>query len=80
MIREIVPTGSRSSTSVVAEPMVVDRGSVSPGTTVTEETISVNRGAVSVRIERVDGIAPPFTIVGTKPAMPATLSASARCE
>ena len=72
--REIALVGSRTSARLVAEPPVIDLGMVNPGVTATGEIIYVNRGSVAARVERVGGIAPPFTMQRASPSLPASIS------
>ena len=72
--REVVLMGSRSSARLVAEPPVLDLGMVNPGVTAIGVIIYVNRGTVPVRVESINGIAPPFAIRQTVPSLPSSVS------
>lgn len=71
--RTVVLRGSRTSPSLAAIPASLDFGSVGIGTVVMKQLNYVNTSRLSIVVDRIDGIAPPFGLGSTIPTLPATL-------
>ncbi len=69
--RTIELSGSRSRMSATAAGALFQP--MTSGTTATRPVTVTNNGAVPIRVERIEGLLPPFTVVQTLPPLPAEL-------
>ena len=71
-------TGTFSSADLTVVTTPVDFGSQPIGNTTNQDVIFTNSGTAPLRIDRLEGLVTPFTVMGTTPTLPATLQPGER--